>query len=88
VPDEEVAAEPVLTPDGTCPFTVDRPIMRQRWERLTFVHWAFEPAAVQRLLPDGLRVDTYDGAAWVSLVPFFMRVATPGGTVEISAFGS
>jgi uncharacterized protein YqjF (DUF2071 family) len=53
--------------------------MRQRWERLAFVHWPFDPAPVQRLLPVGLRVDTYDGAAWVGLVPFFMHVATAGG---------
>jgi hypothetical protein len=63
---------------GTCPFAIERPIMRQRWERLTFLHWPFEPADVQRLLPMGLDVETYDGAAWVALVPFFMRVATPG----------
>jgi uncharacterized protein len=64
---------------GSCPFTVDRPVMRQRWERLTFLHWAFDPAAVQRLLPDSLQVDTFGGAAWVGLVPFFMRVSTGGG---------
>jgi uncharacterized protein len=64
---------------GTCPFTVDRPVMRQRWERLTFLHWRFEAADVQRLLPGGLEIETYDGAAWVGLVPFYMRVATPGG---------
>jgi len=64
---------------GTCPFTIEHPVMRQRWERLTFLHWAFEPAAVQRLLPDGLAADVFDGAAWVGLVPFFMHVATPAG---------
>ena len=64
---------------GTCPFTIDRPVMRQRWERLTFLHWPFEAAQVQRLLPGGLEIETFDGAAWVSLVPFYMRVATPGG---------
>jgi uncharacterized protein YqjF (DUF2071 family) len=64
---------------GTCPFTIERPVMRQRWERLTFLHWAFEPAAVQRLLPDGLEAEVFDGAAWVGLVPFFMHVATPRG---------
>src|SRR6266851_10023184 len=47
---------------GVCPFTIERPVMRQRWERLTFLHWAFEPAAVQRLLPDGLTADVFDGA--------------------------
>jgi uncharacterized protein len=64
---------------ASCPFTVDRPVMRQRWERLTFLHWAFEPAVVQRLLPDGLAVEEFDGAAWVGLVPFYMHVATSGG---------
>jgi uncharacterized protein YqjF (DUF2071 family) len=64
---------------GTCPFTVDRPVMRQRWERLTFLHWPFEAAEVQRLLPGGLVAETHDGVAWVGLVPFYMRVATPGG---------
>jgi uncharacterized protein YqjF (DUF2071 family) len=64
---------------GSCPFTIDRPVMRQRWERLTFLHWPFDVAAVQRLLPPGLEVDEYGGQAWVGLVPFFMRVATAGG---------
>lgn len=63
---------------GACPFTVDKPVMRQRWERLTFLHWAYDPDVVQRLLPAGLTVDTFDGVAWVGLVPFFMRVHTPG----------
>lgn len=53
--------------------------MLQRWERLTFVHWPFAPSAVERLLPDWLRVETFDGLAWIGLVPFFMRVATGGG---------
>jgi uncharacterized protein YqjF (DUF2071 family) len=75
---DRLAAESAA-PSGTCPFTVDRPIMRQRWERLTFLHWSFEPEQVQRLLPDSLRVHTFGGAAWVGLVPFFMRVSTAGG---------
>ncbi len=64
---------------GSCPVTVDRPVMRQRWERLTFLHWQVKPADVQRLLPDGLQADTFGGTAWVGLVPFFMRVYTVGG---------
>jgi uncharacterized protein len=65
--------------DGICPFSIDRPVMRQRWVRLTFLHWAFGAGDVQRLLPDGLTADVHDGMAWVGLVPFFMRVGTPGG---------
>ena len=64
---------------GTCPFTVERPVMRQRWARLTFLHWRFDPADVQALLPEGLTADLFDGAAWVGLVPFFMHVAMPSG---------
>lgn len=52
--------------------------MIHRWQRLTFMHWAFDPEVVQRLLPSGLTVDTYDGRAWVGLVPFDMWVAPPG----------
>jgi uncharacterized protein YqjF (DUF2071 family) len=51
--------------------------MVHRWERLTFVHWSFEPEVVQRLLPPGLTVDTFDDRAWVGLVPFHMWVAPP-----------
>ena len=65
--------------DGRCPWQIDRPVMTQRWERLTFLHWSFDPEQVQRLLPAGLTVETYRGAAWVGLVPFFMEVGTPGG---------
>jgi uncharacterized protein len=64
---------------GSCPFTIDRPVMTQRWERLTFLHWPFAPKLVQDLLPDGLQAETFRGSAWVGLVPFFMRVGTPGG---------
>lgn len=48
------------------------PLVRQRWLTMTFLHWRYEPAVVQRLLPEGLSVDTHDGAAWVGLTPFLM----------------
>ena len=47
------------------------------WENLTFLHWSFDPITVARLLPDGLEPETWDGKAWVALVPFHMRVALP-----------
>jgi len=57
-----------------CDVPVDRAAMVQWWEDLTFLHWRFDPADVQRLLPPGLTVQTFDGTAWVALVPFFLRV--------------
>lgn len=62
-----------------CPFEVDAPVMLQRWERLTFLHWPFDSDEIQRLLPAGLTVESHDGWAWVGLVPFFMRVSTARG---------
>ena len=67
---------PRITPDCDAPITSLS--MRQWWERLAFVHWDYEPAVVQRLLPPSLRVETFEGRAWVGLVPFFMRVAPLG----------
>jgi uncharacterized protein YqjF (DUF2071 family) len=52
--------------------------MRHRWDTVTFLHWPYDPADVQRLLPEGLTVEPYDGAAWVGLVPFAMTVRAPG----------
>jgi hypothetical protein len=52
-------------------------VMRQVWEQILFLHWPIEPAAVQRLLPPGLVVDTFDGQAYVGLVPFAMRGVRP-----------
>ncbi|MCA5893337.1 DUF2071 domain-containing protein [Isoptericola sp. NEAU-Y5] len=46
---------------------------RQRWSAVTFLHWAFPPATIQRHLPAGLEVDVIDGAAWVSLTPLVMQ---------------
>jgi len=47
--------------------------MRQQWLDLAYLHWRYDPAEVQRLLPAGLEVDTFDGSAWVGLIPFSMR---------------
>lgn len=63
--------------DGVCPLTVRHPVMIHRWEQLTFLHWPYDPSDVQRLLPPGLTVDTFEGRAWVGLVPFAMWVAPP-----------
>lgn len=47
-------------------------ILRQRWLDLTFLHWALEPAAVAHFFPPGTRPDTFEGRAYVGLVPFRM----------------
>ena len=49
----------------------------QNWRHLTFLHWRVDPAEVAATLPEGLKVDTFDGAAWVGLVPFLMTDVRP-----------
>jgi uncharacterized protein YqjF (DUF2071 family) len=70
-----------LDPGPWCPIPVRRPTARHRWDDLTFLHWAYEPATVQALLPPGLTVETFGGRAWVGLVPFRMTVSRPGAPV-------
>lgn len=53
--------------------------MRQRWAQLLFLHWTWDPAAIQATLPPGLTVDVHEGKAWVGLVPFFMERVRPRG---------
>ena len=54
-----------------------RVVMRQTWERLLFVHWEADADAIQAMLPPGLKVDTFEGRAYVGLVPFLMRNVRP-----------
>ena len=46
--------------------------LRQRWSRLLFAHWPVPAADVQSKLPAGLIADTFDGMAWLGVVPFTM----------------
>ena len=70
----------VSTRGEACINPVRRAVMRQQWLDLAYVHWRYEPSVVQALLPAGLEVDTFDGAAWVGLIPFSMRrIGLPHG---------
>lgn len=53
------------------------PAMYQQWRDLLFLHWRVEPEMIQRTLPPGLFVDTFEGSAFLGLVPFFMREIRP-----------
>jgi uncharacterized protein YqjF (DUF2071 family) len=52
--------------------------MVQRWDWMTFLHWRYEPADLRPHLPAGLEVQTFEGSAWVGLLPFRMTVRLPG----------
>ncbi len=52
-------------------------VMYQRWEDLLFLHWKVSKSEIAATLPQGLHVDSFDGSAYLGLVPFFMRKIRP-----------
>lgn len=62
-----------MNPDG--PALAGPRLMRQTWADIAFVHWAVEPAAVERFMPPGVRPDVLDGSTYVGLIPFRMQDA-------------
>ena len=69
-------------------YQIERPVMTQQWQQLTYLHWPVAPAAVSALLPPGLDVDTFGGTAWVGLVPFRMVDIAFSDTPAIPYFGT
>ena len=46
--------------------------MYQRWHDLLFAHWALPPEKLRPLVPRELELDTFQGEAWVGVIPFWM----------------
>lgn len=56
----------------------DRPwVMRMAWRDLLFAHWPVRPDALRPLLPPVVELDTFDGWAWLGVVPFAMADVRP-----------
>ena len=66
----------------------DRTVMYQRWAHLLFLHGALPPEALQKRLPPGLDLDTFDGRAYVGLVPFTMTGVRPVGVPALPRFSA
>jgi uncharacterized protein YqjF (DUF2071 family) len=52
-------------PDGV-------PVMYQNWGKLLFMHWRLEEKLLRPLIPRALQIDTFDGSAWIGVIPFTM----------------
>ena len=61
----------------------ETPVMVQMWRDLGFLHWPVDAEAVGRVLPPGLEVDTYDGLAYVGIVPFTIPTTRAMGAVPM-----
>lgn len=51
--------------------------MYMEWHKLLFAHWAVKPDLLEPHIPEGLQLETFDGWAWLGVVPFQMRDTSP-----------
>jgi uncharacterized protein YqjF (DUF2071 family) len=65
------------TSDAT---TVDRrPVGLQLWRDLLFLHQPVPVERLRSLVPATLTIDTFDGQAWATLIPFAIYGSRPAG---------
>ena len=63
--------------------------MAQNWHDLLFAHWPVPVEDLRRVVPAALGIDTFDGQAWVGVIPFRMSGVRPRlvpSTPWLSAF--
>jgi uncharacterized protein YqjF (DUF2071 family) len=47
------------------------------WQNLLFMHWPVRDNVLRPLIPSDLTLDTFDGSAWLGVVPFRMSGVRP-----------
>jgi uncharacterized protein len=52
-------------------------IMAMNWRDLLFMHWPVEPELLRPFVPPQLEIETFDGSAWLGIVPFEMTGTRP-----------
>jgi hypothetical protein len=57
--------------------------MGQTWEDLLFAHWRVAAETLRPLVPEALRLQTHDGAAWLGMTPFRITALRFRGTLPL-----
>jgi len=65
-----------------------RAFMHQRWHDLLFAHWPVPAPAIASRLPAGLELDTFEGRAWLGVVPFRMSGVRLAGLPPLPGAGA
>ncbi len=52
-------------------------VLRMHWHDLLFMHWPVPETVLRPLIPPVLRIDTFDGSAWLGATPFGMERTRP-----------
>ena len=76
---------PLLQHVSHRPYPVEhRPwIMAQTWHDLLFAHWPLSPEVIAPLIPKHLELETFQGQAWIAVVPFHMSGIRFRGTPPV-----
>lgn len=62
--------------------------MRMSWHDLLFAHWPVSAASLRPLVPAALEIETFEGTAWVGVVPFRMSGVAPRGVPALPWFSA
>lgn len=54
--------------------------------QLAFLHWPVDPEVMRAVVPKSMELDTYDGMAWLGIVPFDMTAGLPEPRITFSRF--
>lgn len=54
------------------------------WRDGLFLHWPVDPETIRRHVPQPLAVDTWEGRAWISVLPFALANAGFRGTPRLA----
>lgn len=49
----------------------------QKWHHVSFLHWEVDPVRLSSYIPTKLELDTYNGKAYIAIIPFMMRDIRP-----------
>ena len=52
-------------------------VLAMQWHDLLFMHWPVPPALLRPSIPPALTLETFDGAAWLGIIPFRMAGVRP-----------
>jgi uncharacterized protein len=65
------------------PAPTSNPVMFQRWHDLLFMHWPVPVDILRPQIPSALEIDTFEGRAWLAVVPFRMSHIHPRGLFPV-----
>jgi uncharacterized protein len=62
---DDVSQRPWPVPEGPW-------VQAQSWLDLAFLHWRIEVDELQRLVPQSVELETFEGTAWLGITPFVL----------------